>query len=203
MNILIADDERLLRDAIADLIEKDAPNSVVRTCGSLPDAHRMLKEFEDIEVVLLDLYMPGMMGVSGAVEVLRTFPEKLVLLLSGSASSADMGRAYHSDLHGFISKDISGKALVAALRLIECGERYFPPRMRDIRADPVTSVTEREQMILKLLKTGSTNKSIAQSLGLEESLVKSILRSVGQKLGARTRTEIAIKASEMLDQQYI
>ncbi len=199
MKLLIADDHTLLRDAIAELISNEVPNSHIRTCGSYKEACVILNEDEEIKTVLLDLYMPGMNGVSGASEMVRCYPDKYVILLSGSASHSDMIQAFKSNIHGFISKEISGKALVAAVRLVECGERYFPHRMTDVMPDAKGSVTHRERMVLKELMNGSTNKGIAQSLGIEEATVKSVLRAVGLKLGARKRTDIALRAAQIID----
>lgn len=198
MNVLIADDETLLRDAVKELIKVDCPIATVTTCASLAEAVRLLRENPEIELVVLDLYMPGMMGLSGAQEILDEFPEKQVVLMSGSASAADVSRAYGSKVHGFISKHISGRALVAALNLVRCGERYFPSTIAQPKARPRGVLSERERLVTKQLQIGLTNKSIAQSLGLDEAVVKGTIRSAGYKLGARTRTEIAMRAAQYL-----
>ena len=105
-----------------------------------------------------------------------------------------MTQAYNSDLNGFISNEISSKALVAAVRLVECDKRYFPPRMAELKPEAKGSITERERLVLKQLLAGSTNKVIALSLGIDETAVASTLKAFGLKLGARKRTEITLRA---------
>ncbi len=198
MNILIADDEVLLRDAIAEIVKASEPTSVVHTCGTFSEISGMLKAHPEISTVLVDLYMPGTNGYSGPIQLLGEFPEHIILVISGSASPSDIVACYDAGVHGFILKSIPGRALVAAIQLAQCGERYFPASMSRRRAETAAVFTERETRVLRELQAGGTNKRIALALGLDEASVKGSLRTAGQKLGGRTRTEIALRSAKLM-----
>lgn len=141
--------------------------------------------------------MPGVDGVGSVLEVVRQHPSKKIVLMSGCSNSADVLRAMQGGARGFISKTLSGSALVSALRLIDCGETYFPAALflRNSRVEPILS--EREHEVIAELRRGRTNKEIAKHLDLDEITVKSALRSAGVKLGAKGRTEIAVKSLKL------
>lgn len=199
MRLLIADDHDLVRDGLREIVRRDDPDSEIFTATNLRDAIAAVERHPDVDVALLDLYMPGMHGIDGAMQLSAQFPELKVVLMSGMASNADIMRSIRAGIHGFIPKTISGSSLLAALRLVKSGERYFPANLYVSASSPAGSTfTERDRQIFGQLRLGRTNKEIAHHLGLEEVLVKSALRSLGAKLGARTRTEIALKGLEAL-----
>lgn len=194
MNIVLADDHELVRDALCELIRRSDPEGVVYPAGSFDEAAAIVAKRPEVEMVLLDLYMPGMVGVSGAVSLRNDYPEKKIVLMSGAAAPVEVIRAMEAGIHGFVPKSLPGASLVALLRLLATGVRYFPPELIQQARQRKEGLNEREQQVVAQLRLGATNKMIAQRLGLDEMVVKSVLRSAGNKLGARTRTEIALKA---------
>ena len=196
MNVLIADDEVLLRDALAGLIKLSDPTSIIKTCGNFHEIAGYLKTHSEIDTVLIDLYMPGTNALKGPCQVMREFPDHFVILMSGAASEADIVNCYNAGIHGFIPKSIQGRAVVAAIQLVQCGERCFPASMSHRRAETGPTFTEREMRVLRELQAGGTNKIIALSLGIDEASVKGALRTAGRRLGARTRTEIALRSAK-------
>lgn len=194
MKLILADDHNLVRDALIALIRLDDPDGEVYAADSLEEAAACLNGHPDVDMVLLDMYMPGMVGVASATEMRRAHPDTKVVLLSGSASPVDVLCAMDAGLDGFLPKSLRGSSLVALLRLLETGVRYFPPELVDAAKPLGQGLTERELRVISQLRLGATNKMIARRLGLDEMVVKGVLRSAGNKLGARTRTEIAMKA---------
>lgn len=194
MHIIIADDHDLVRDALCELIRRDDPAGEVIPAASLGQASAILQSRQDIDLVLLDLYMPGMNGLAGALEVTTQYPGVKTVLMSGMAADNDVIAAMRGGVRGFIPKTLPGASLTAALRLIASGEAYFPAELLLRGRQTRTVLTEREEQIASQLRLGATNKVIAQRLGLDEMTVKGALRTMGAKLGARTRTEIALKS---------
>ncbi|MDR3511929.1 MAG: response regulator transcription factor [Caulobacteraceae bacterium] len=198
MRLVIADDHDLVRDALCELVRRGDPHGVVATAGSLDGVVEVLRNQPEFDLLLLDLVMPGIHGVSSIVRFVEENAGKKVVLMSGQASSVDIVRAMRGGVRGFIPKTLAGTALVSALRLIDVGETYFPANLFVVggRAQPELSL--REQEVVAELRRGRTNKEIAKHLDLDEVTVKSTLRSAGVKLGARGRTDIALKSLKLV-----
>lgn len=167
------------------------------TASSLPGVVEALRARPEIDLLLLDLIMPGVEGVGSVLEFVEAYATKKVVLMSGQASSVDIVRAMRGGVRGFIPKTLSGTALVSALRLIDCGETYFPANLFIASNEAQSLLSQREQEVIAELRRGRTNKEIAKRLDLDEVTVKSTLRSAGAKLGARGRTEIALKSLKL------
>ena len=197
MNLILADDHELVNDALCELIRRSDPEGTVYPAVNFDQAAAILAKRPEVEIVLLDLYMPGMLGISGAISLLRDYPDKKIVLMSGAAAPAEVAGAIEAGIHGFVPKSMPGASLVALLPLLATGVRYFPPELLQKTPRRAEILTEREQQVIIQLRLGATNKMIAQRLGMDEMFVKSALRSAGNKLGARTRTEIALKAMKL------
>lgn len=194
LRIIVADDHELVRDGLCSLIERNDPGADIHACSSLQGVRAALQADPAYDLVLLDVYMPGMNGLAGAVSILEQHPGVRVVLMSGIAGPADMVRAMRLGVHGFIPKNLPGRGLMAALNLVMSGERYLPVELMLVANAPPPRLSEREQSIAAQLRLGKTNKQIALDLGLEEVTVKSAIRAVGVKLGARKRAEIALRS---------
>lgn len=201
MKVLLADDHDLVRDGLMALITRDDPSIEVEGAQDLEEALGKLDR-ADYDVVLLDLRMPGMQGLDGVRRVADAHPSLPIILMSGAISQPDVDAAYRLGIRGFFPKTLAGKALVNALRLVVAGERYIPEmlvhRAREASeaASCITQLSPRETQVLQCLSHGASNKEIAQSLSIQETTVKLHLRNLAEKLGARNRTEIVVRAME-------
>lgn len=127
MHLLIADDHALFRDAMTQYVERSSPGSVVETASNLDDVFKMLHHANDLpELVLLDLNMPGMSGLTGFAKFRETFPKIPVALLSGVAEPEDIQRAMDLGAIGFFPKTLSGRAILKAIELVLTGEKFIP-----------------------------------------------------------------------------
>lgn len=127
MRLLIADDHALFRDAMTQYVERSYPGSTVDTASNLDDAFKLLNHItEPPELVLLDLNMPGMMGLTGFSKFRETYPKIPVALLSGMAEPEDIQRAMDLGAIGFFPKTLSGRALLKAIELVLTGEKFIP-----------------------------------------------------------------------------
>ncbi|NRA30758.1 MAG: response regulator transcription factor, partial [Parvularculaceae bacterium] len=149
---------------------------------------------EAFDLVILDINMLGMEGLTGARQMVDVCKAPVVLM-SGSAKPQDVQAAMDLGVKGFIPKTLAGKALINAVRLVAAGETYVPSQYLQPGADDSdASLTPRELQVLAQLRHGTGNKEIARVLSITETTVKLHLRSIAEKLGAKNRVDIAVKA---------
>jgi len=198
MRLLVADDHNLVRDALVGLLSLAEPGIELFSACDLPTALREMRENSPIDLVLLDLRMPGMNGLGGLRQFIEAYPEVKVILMSGAASSIDIQSAFDIGISGFIPKTMNGNALINAIRLVLGGEKYRPFESHHDGQSPqignVPKLTDREKQVLGELRQGNSNKEIARTLGISEATVKLHIRTLGDKLSARNRTDIVIRA---------
>lgn len=127
MNLLIADDHTLFRDAMAQYVERASPDSVVTAVDTLDAAVSSLGEMDQKpDLVLLDLNMPGMNGLEGFALFRKTYPSVPVALLSGVAEPSDVQKAMDLGACGYFPKTLSGRAILKAIELVLTGEKFIP-----------------------------------------------------------------------------
>jgi DNA-binding NarL/FixJ family response regulator len=156
---------------------------------------------DTLELVLLDLQLPGMGGFAALEALRRDHPSVPVVVLSASESPADVRAALERGASGFIPKSTRGSVLLSALRLVLAGGIYVPPLMMDAVAAvaPVrtTSLTGRQVEVLRLLARGLTNREIADVLHIAEGTVKTHVMHVYETLDVTNRTEAAMRMHEL------
>ncbi len=207
MRILLADDHTLVRENLRDFLHGLAPDVVVLEAETFPEAEKVASRNARLDLIILDLLMPGMNGLAGLGRMLKRKPNVPVVILSGSTRQKDIVGAIKLGAKGFVPKTISGKAMLSALRMILAGETYVPSAVLraavaendrdDLRGDLVggaedgstQKLTRRQQQVLDLLVRGHTNKKIANELNLKEITVKIHLQSVFRKFGVSNRTQ--------------
>jgi DNA-binding NarL/FixJ family response regulator len=197
LRILLADDHDLVRDALGALLMKDSPSIELVTVCDLPVALEAFRTQGPFDVVILDLRMPGMDGLAGAERMVKLTGTVPVVLMSGSARTADVQAALRIGVRGFVPKTIAGKSLMNAVRLVASGEVYVPMEFVASaveKGNDIAGLSARERDVLVELRQGRSNKEIAKTLDIAETTVKLHLRSISDKLQARNRTEIVIRA---------
>lgn len=202
MRILLADDHVLVRDALKSYIERLADDATVLAASSFPEALAIAQREFGLDLVILDLRMPGMNGLAGLTRMRELMPRTPVVIMSGLARPQDITDAMAAGAAGFFPKTLNGTALVAAVRLVLAGERFMPsddhagnsggaPQFEDAATG---SLTGREREVLDLLTKGMSNKEIARQLELQEVTIKLHVRGICRKLGAKNRTQAALRA---------
>lgn len=203
MQILVADDHKLVRDGLRPFLGELDPSAEILDASTLDEALAAADGASHLGLVLLDLMMPGMNGLNG-LELLRAkCPNVPVVIVSGYSSRDHVVAAVQAGAAGFIPKTVSGTAMVNALRLVLSGEKYLPsstffedapqPQPPPVKPagilPPFDKLSRREAEILVLLVDGRTNKEIAIALDLQEITIKVHLRNVYRKIGAANRAQ--------------
>jgi DNA-binding NarL/FixJ family response regulator len=205
MRILLADDHDLIRDTIEEFLKRLDKDIHVLHAATLPQALDLLSKADPLDLVLLDLRMPGMNGLAGlkSVQAMTGVP---VVILSGETNPDIIRNALQAGAAGFLPKTMRGTAMLNALRLILAGERYVPDIL--VAGQPAhaeespgsgpspRSLTPREREVMGLLVQGLSNKEIGHRLGIEVVTVALHLRSIYRKLGVSSRTQAVRMAME-------
>lgn len=206
MDIILADDHDLVRDALETYLMDLAAGVRVRQAGSLAEALRLVEESQDLRLILLDLLMPGMNGLNGLAVTRRRCPEVPVVMLSGQADSETIKGALRAGAAGFIPKAMRGEAMLNALRLVLSGEHYVPQLVVDPEganeaktasaSKVLDTLTLRERDVMSHLVMGMPNREIGNLLNISDVTVGLHLRSIYRKLSVANRTQAVRLALE-------
>ena len=199
MRILLCDDHALFREGLELVIRGLDEEVELAAVGDAETALARVAADEDLDLVLLDLQLPGMDGFTALARLRRDHPSVPVVLLSASERPEDVRTALDAGAAGFIPKSTRGSVLLGALRLVLSGGVYVPPLLLDA-APPrrgVAPLSRRQLDVLRLLARGLTNRDIARVLGIAEGTVKSHVMRVYELLDVNNRTEAAMRMREL------
>jgi len=213
VRILLIDDHRLLRDALAEVLGRIAGEVSIFNAGTAEEARAAASHYGSLDLVLLDLYLPDSQGVSLLTELRDLLVTVPIVVLSASERPEDVRAALAAGASGYIPKTSSGRDMLAALRQILDGEIYVPASllaaMQALQGAEAASpspgpvaatddrLTDRQLQVLRLLGQGLSNKGIANRLNLTEGTVKLHVSAILRALGVGNRTE-AVMAAERL-----
>ncbi|MGY1624713.1 response regulator [Geodermatophilus sp. SYSU D00965] len=199
IDVLVVDDHALMRSGLAGLIAGADDMRVVGTAADGAEAVAAVALLSP-DVVLMDLSMPVMDGVTATRRILADHPEVEVLVLTSFSDQQRVVEALDAGAGGYVLKDTEPADLLAAIRSTARGHSPLDPRVARTllharrRPAGVAELTEREQEVLALVGRGLANKQIARALGIREGTVKAHLTSVFQRIGVRDRTSAALWA---------
>jgi two-component system response regulator DesR len=189
IKLLLADDQALVRGAMAALLDMEADLKVVAEVGR-GDEVVGAAVAQEVDVALLDVEMPGMDGVSAARELRQALPSCKVLMVTTFGRAGYLRQAMAAGAGGFIVKDTPAKQLADAVRRVHQGLRVVDPALAaQSLAQGDSPLTEREAGVLRSARDGGTVADIAKELHLSEGTVRNHLSSAIGKTGARTRAE--------------
>lgn len=200
MRILLCEDHALFREGL-ELVLRQLDEDV--ELEGVGDAEAALEQVadDDLDLVLLDIGLPGMDGFEALARLRSEHPSVPVVVLSASERPEDVRRALEGGAAGFIPKSTRGSVLRGALNLVLAGGIYTPPLMLDAApAAPrpaASDLTPRQLEILRLLARGLTNKEICGVLGIVEGTVKSHVVRIYEALDVTNRTEAAMRLHEL------
>jgi DNA-binding NarL/FixJ family response regulator len=196
LHVIVADDHALIRELLERQLKELDADVRVYHAGTLQQVLELTRTAERLDLVLLDLRMPGMNGFAGLQAVRQKRPDVPVAILSGQIDPQTIREALQAGAAGYLPKTMRAAGMLNALRLILDGERYVPESALSTsvplvggEAAGVAEFSKRERDVIKLLMLGHTNKEIARDLQIEEVTVALHLRSIYRKLAVRNRTQ--------------
>jgi DNA-binding NarL/FixJ family response regulator len=206
--ILIADDHPMMRSALAQLVARALPDTEVLEAATLDQVITTVRarpSRASIDLVLLDLNMPGMNGFTGLVLIRAEFPALPVIIISASEDALTISRALDYGAAGFIPKSAPGDRLAGAILAVLAGDLWFPDhgepgdRAADIDlAARLAALTPQQLRVFMMLAEGRLNKQIAHQLEITEATVKAHVTMILRKLGVGNRTQAVVAAARLL-----
>lgn len=208
--VLIADDHPLVRRALAEtLAEVMSPAPAVIQAGSFPEVLAVLGD-RTVDLLLLDLSMPGMNGFTGLAALRAAFPAVPVIMVSANEEPAVMRQAMEFGASGYLPKSTPLAEIGDAIESVLGGGVWFPeaatgpsgaPPERSELSRRVAELTPQQLRVLALLTEGKLSKQIAFEMSITEATVKAHLSQIFRKLGVQNRTQavIAVRQSSLLD----
>jgi two-component system response regulator DesR len=196
IRVLLADDQALVRGALAAMLSLENDIEVVAEVGAgedvLPTARRL-----EPDVALLDVQMPGKDGLAAAAELRDALPSCRVVMCTTFGRPGYLARAMAAGAAGFVVKDAPPEQLVDAVRRVHSGLRVVDPALAaESLARGASPLTDRERDVLRAARDGGTVADVAKALNLSEGTVRNHLSSAIGKTGARTRAEAGRLAEE-------
>jgi DNA-binding NarL/FixJ family response regulator len=211
IRILLVDDQRLMREGLRILLELEPDLMIV---GEATDGQSALDAYAELkpDVILMDVRMPGMDGVEATWRLHERWPEARVIILTTFDDDEYVFEGLRAGARGYLLKDVSGHDLAEAVRTVAAGGALIEPSVarkvvaefarvappaRPPDAGLADPLSEREEEILRLVARGLSNREIANRLSLAPGTVKNYVTTILQKLGARDRTQAALRAREL------
>ena len=210
MKILVVDDHPLVRDAMAQLIAQLGGGTSVLQAPDCAAGLEAARAHSDIDLVLLDLNLPGLRGIPALERFRQEHPATPVVIVSMFRDRETVNEAIRLGAMGFIPKSSSRDTIVNALRLILAGSVYVPPEaatgengredappLSHARSASELGLTARQGQVLALVMKGRSNKHICRELGLAERTVKAHMSAVLNALKVSSRTQAVIAAGKL------
>ena len=202
--ILIADDHPLVRGALAQAVA--TPGAEILEAGDLEGVTRIFAAGTEIDLILLDLAMPGVRGFSGLMYLRAEHPDVPVVVVSANEDRAVMRRCIDFGASGFVPKTTPIEGMREAVRKVLDGEIWTPPDV-DLSAPAdketaalvrrMASLTPQQVRVLMMVSAGLLNKQIAYELKVSEATVKAHVSAILTKLGVESRTQAVITAAKV------
>jgi DNA-binding NarL/FixJ family response regulator len=209
-HLIIADDHPLFRGALREAMSRMAAITTIEEAGSFQELTKLLEGDREIDLVLLDLTMPGVSGFSGLIYLRAQYPAIPVVIVSASDDPDTVRRAMDFGAAGFIPKRFGVETLNAAITQVIAGEVWFPADVVNGATDPETTqlrdrmmtLTPQQVRVLMMLSEGLLNKQIAYELSVSEATIKAHVSAILQKLGVESRTQAVIVTGRIAGQSW-
>lgn len=207
LRIIIADDHPLFREALRHALEHGKPDTEIAEAGSFSELEQLLSADDNCELVLLDLRMPGVEGLSGLIFLRSQHPNIPVVIISATDHAETIRTAFSLGASGFISKSTNTTGILEAVDTVLAGGIWGKHESGDVPSAldeevanisrRIASLTAQQIRVLMMLKEGLLNKQIAYELKVSEATVKAHVSAILQKLAVSSRTQAVIAANRL------
>lgn len=215
MKVLIADDHPIVRSSLKHVLDRLDTHMEYLEAGNFDQALAIMSDQAGIELVLLDLMMPGREPIDGLREIVEALPDVPVVVVSAIESRRDALRAIDVGAMGYIPKTVSHDEFLKMLRVVLEGGLCLPRSLSD-KAPPaapsvsvaarrlatderLAGLTRRQRQVLALLAEGKSNIEIARDLGVSDKTVRFYISAILKTLGVRNRTQAALVAARIME----
>jgi DNA-binding NarL/FixJ family response regulator len=204
--LVIADDHPLFRGALREAVAGLFKRVDIAEAGSFDDVARLLERGSEVDLILLDLTMPGVRGFSGLMYLRAQYPSVPIVVVSANDDPTVIRRCMDFGASGFIPKTLGIEPMRAAVARVLEGGIWTPPDVDMATGSDaetanlmarLASLTPQQVRVLMMLSEGLLNKQIAYELGVSEATVKAHVSAILQKLGVESRTQAVIAAAKI------
>jgi len=203
IRVMIVDDHAILRAGVREMLSEEADLQVVGEAGSAEEALQQLREGLKVDVVVLDITLPGQSGIDLLKQLRRDRPELAILVLSMHPERSFAVRLMRAGANGYVPKMIVPEELVKAVRAVGTGRRYITPLVAELLASECAAdeegplhnrLSERELQVFTRIARGVSPAVMANELGLSVKTVSTYRARILEKMGMRSNAEIAAYA---------
>ena len=205
--VIVADDHPLFRAAIREALQARHQVTSFLEASSFESLQELVDQQQEVDLVLLDLHMPGVSGFAGLVYLCKQYPSVPVVIISANEDPVVIQRALRLGAAGFIPKSSSIETIMEAIDSVLMGEIWSPPTAglsqgagRDSElelAERMAQLTPQQFKVLMMMSQGLLNKQIAYELGVSEATIKAHVTAVMHKLGVSNRTQAVLAAGKL------
>ena len=205
--IIVADDHPLFREAMKQVLPQAIESCEILEAESFYQLQQLLEENSDIDLVLMDLHMPGNKGFAGLTHIKAENPAVAVVMVSASDTPQIINRAFSFGTSGYIPKSSSFDVIKEAISAVMLGELWMPEELKqevelanssdDDLAEKIASLTPQQFKVLAMVADGKLNKQIAYELNIQETTVKHHVSSILRKLNVVNRTGAGIMYNQL------
>lgn len=210
MKTLLADDHPLMREGVRQVLSQLGPSVEIIDAHDYPSLFAQTALHADLDLALVDLNMPGFVGMQGISQYRNRFPDIPLVVLSASESAHDVRCALEAGALGYIPKSVPAPAMLAALRQVLAGDLYVPDCLgrgdaglhtqaaADFGVLQHHGLTARQLDVARLLAQGCANKAIGGMLSMSENTVKVHMAAIFKAFGVTNRTEAVLEIRRLM-----
>ena len=203
----IADDHPLFRSALLEVIHQHFTQANISESSDLDSTLEALEKNSDIDLLLLDLHMPGSQDLFGLITIREKYPSVPIVIVSANEDHSTINRAMGHGASGYIPKSLSADTLHEAIKAVADGEQWLPEHV-SVQLSPITmeekslaskisTLTPQQYRVLCYLREGWLNKQIGFELGVTEATIKAHITAIFRKLGVTNRTQAVIELGKL------
>lgn len=205
--VIVADDHPLFRTAIKEALEADQGETNFLEANSFESLQELVDKNREVDLVLLDLHMPGVSGFAGLVYLCKRYPSVPVVIISANEDPVVIKRALEHGAAGFIPKSSSIDTITDAIAAVLMGEIWSPDttasnlpgnNVSEVElAERMAQLTPQQFKVLMMMSQGLLNKQIAYALNVSEATIKAHVSAIMSKLGVNNRTQAVLAANQL------
>lgn len=202
MKILVIDDHALVREGLSQVLKVLDENVEVLQAGTCSQGFSLAQIHHDLDLVLLDYHLPDMTGLAALAVFGQRHPELPILMLSGSANIQIMRQVLQAGAAGFVTKSSLSDELLDAVRRVLDGDVYLPQdldaafTLESLETDKERpTLTQRQELVLRELLDGRSNREISQTIGISDETVKTHVTAILRHFAVQNRTQAVVAAA--------